>query len=105
MISVVNPREREIIRIDLKGEWPHRVGFPAEKVRDPATREVISCAASVVSAAPLTLRWGAPDFLSRAAATVTACLTRALRALPLLIASVSRRSSRKPHATLPRLVY
>jgi hypothetical protein len=50
-------------RGDLKLEWPplriipqfpHHVALPAEKVRDRANREVIFCAAGVLSATPLT---------------------------------------------------
>jgi hypothetical protein len=35
-------------------EWPHHVALPAEKVRDPVSREVMFCAAGVLSGSPLT---------------------------------------------------
>jgi hypothetical protein len=47
-------REGEIARGDLKGRWPHRVALPAKKVRGPVDREVIFCAAGILSATPLT---------------------------------------------------
>jgi hypothetical protein len=39
---------------DLKRKWPHHVALPAEKVRDRVNREVIFCAAGVLSATPFT---------------------------------------------------
>jgi hypothetical protein len=53
----------EIAHGDLKRKWPrlriipqfpHHVALPAEKVRDRVSREVIFCAAGVLSATPLT---------------------------------------------------
>jgi hypothetical protein len=47
-------RAAEITRGDLKRKWPHHVALPAEKVWDPINREVIFCAAGVLSATPFT---------------------------------------------------
>jgi hypothetical protein len=44
----------EIICGDLKPKWPHHVALPAEKLRAPVNRELIFCAAGLLSATPLT---------------------------------------------------
>jgi hypothetical protein len=55
----------QVTRIDLRRKWPHHVAHPSQKVRDPVNREVIFCAAGVLSATPHTycLRRGSSDFV------------------------------------------
>jgi hypothetical protein len=44
----------EITRNDIKRKWPHHMALPGEKVRDRVNREVVFCAAGLLSATPLT---------------------------------------------------
>jgi hypothetical protein len=52
--TAITRRQAEVTRDDLKRKWPHHVAVPADKVRDPVNREVMFCAAGVLSATPLT---------------------------------------------------
>jgi hypothetical protein len=47
-------RKGEITCADLKRNYPHHVALPAEKVQDRVNRQVIFCAAGLLSATPLT---------------------------------------------------
>jgi hypothetical protein len=53
-LKVMTRRKGEVTHGDLKRRWPHHVALPAEKLRDPMNREVIFCAAGVLSATPFT---------------------------------------------------
>jgi hypothetical protein len=59
------PAKGRITRSDLKRKWPHHVALVAEKLRDSVNREVMFCAAGVLSATPFTysLRRDESDFV------------------------------------------
>jgi hypothetical protein len=62
---VVTRRQGKVAIGDLDRKWPHHVALPAERVQDPVNREVVFCAAGVLSATPLTysLRRDDKDFV------------------------------------------
>jgi hypothetical protein len=64
-VDTAIPRNGEIKRDDLKRKWSHHVALPAEEVRYPVSRELIFCAAGVLSATPFTysLRRDDSDFV------------------------------------------
>jgi hypothetical protein len=84
---VMTHREGEITGNDLKRKWPrlriipqfrHHVALPAEMVRDRVNRDVIFCAAGVLSATPLTYSMRRDDsdvvvFCLRAPPSTFAC--------------------------------
>jgi hypothetical protein len=63
--TAMTHRRGESNRNDLKRSWPHHVALPAEKLRSHVNREVIFCAAGVLSATPLTysLRHNDSDYV------------------------------------------
>jgi hypothetical protein len=63
--TAMTRRKGEIAIGDLDRKWPHHVALRAENVQDPVNREMVCCAAGVLSATPFTysLRRDDKDFV------------------------------------------